>query len=114
MKDRSKLTVRDLVLIGVLTVLLAVVSMGVGMLTMPLLSFALIAGSALSAMVSAPIYLLMAFKVGKRGVMLIYALLLGTCGYADGLSAHVHRARAHGPAGRTGDDAALDLSRHPA
>ena len=75
--ESGKMTVKELVLIGIFTVLLTVVAMGVGMLTMPLMGFSLIAGAALSALVTAPIYLLMAFKVGKRGVMFLHAVLRG-------------------------------------
>ncbi len=78
MKEQaSKLTVKDLVLVGILTMLLTIVGMVVGMLTMPFMALAIIAGAALSALVTAPIYLLLAFKVGKRGVMLLHAVLRG-------------------------------------
>jgi multidrug/hemolysin transport system ATP-binding protein/energy-coupling factor transport system substrate-specific component len=78
MKEKAiKLTVKDLVLIGILTTLLTVVGMAVGVLTMPFMGFALIAGAPLTGLVTAPIYLLLAFKVGKRGVMLLHSVLRG-------------------------------------
>ena len=78
MKEKaSKLSVKDLVLVGILTTLVTVIGMVVGMFIMPLMGFALIAGFALSALVTAPIYLLLAFKVRKRGVMLLHSVLRG-------------------------------------
>jgi multidrug/hemolysin transport system ATP-binding protein/energy-coupling factor transport system substrate-specific component len=78
MKNSSnKLTIRDLVLIGVLSALLVVVSYLAAMLTMPFMSASLLVGSAVSAVFATPIYLLMAFKVGKRGVIFILSIVHG-------------------------------------
>lgn len=74
---KKRFNVKDLVLIGILTLLIIIVSNIAGVLTMPLLSFALIASSGVSAFLTAPIYLLLAFKVAKRGTMLLQSLLRG-------------------------------------
>ncbi|NTW02462.1 MAG: MptD family putative ECF transporter S component [Oscillochloris sp.] len=78
MKSTSaRLNIRDLVLIGVLTALMLVVGMTAGMLTMPFMSLGLLFGSAFSAIFETPIYLLIAFKVGKRGTILIISVVRG-------------------------------------
>jgi len=75
--SNNKLTIRDLVLIGVLSTLMVVVGNIAGMLTMPFMAVGFLVGSAVSAIFMTPIYLLMAFKVGKRGVILILSIVYG-------------------------------------
>jgi energy-coupling factor transport system substrate-specific component len=75
--SNNKLTIRDLVLIGVLSTLMVVVGNIAGMLTMPFMAVGLLVGPAVSAIFMTPIYLLMAFKVGKRGVILILSIVYG-------------------------------------
>jgi putative ECF transporter S component (TIGR02185 family) len=73
----NKLTIRDLVLIGILSALMVVVSNLAGMLVMPFMAVGFLIGSAVSAIFATPIYLLMAFKVGKRGVIFILSIVYG-------------------------------------
>lgn len=76
MKQSSKLTVRDLVTIGIMSILIIffglIVSM-VGRLATGGLS--IIISGALSAFFCAPIYMLLSFRVAKRGVAFLNAIL---------------------------------------
>lgn len=73
----SNLKVRDLVLIGVLTTLMVIVEIVVGMALIPIMWAALLFNAAVAAAFTAPIYLLMAFKVHKRGIFLLMSVLRG-------------------------------------
>jgi energy-coupling factor transport system substrate-specific component len=78
MKSTStKLNVRDLVLIGVMTTIMVVIEIIVGGALMPVMWLALLAGVAVSAAFMAPIYMLLALKIGKRGAFLLVSLLRG-------------------------------------
>lgn len=76
-KDTTKLNIRDLILIGVLTTVLVVIESIVGVMLMPMMWVALLAASATSSVLMAPVYMLMAFKVGKRGTFLLVSVLRG-------------------------------------
>ena len=73
----SNLKVRDLILIGVLTTVMVIVEIVVGALLLPIMWLALLLGAAITAVFMTPIYLLMAFKVNKRGVFLLMSVLRG-------------------------------------
>ncbi|NTW02463.1 MAG: MptD family putative ECF transporter S component [Oscillochloris sp.] len=78
MKSTSTtLNVRDLVLIGVLTTLMVVIEIVVGVMLMPIMWLALLLGTATSAAFMAPVYMLLAFKVGKRGTFFLVSALRG-------------------------------------
>jgi putative ECF transporter S component (TIGR02185 family) len=75
--NSSKLNVRDLVLIGVMTTIMVVIEIIVGVMLMPVMWLALLFSVAVSAMFMASVYMLLAFKVGKRGAFLTVSLLRG-------------------------------------
>lgn len=78
MKSTSAtLNVRDLVLIGVMTTLMVVIEIVVGVMLMPIMWLALLLGTAASAALMAPVYMLLAFKVGKRGTFFLVSALRG-------------------------------------
>jgi energy-coupling factor transport system substrate-specific component len=73
----SKLSVRDLVLIGVLTTVMVVIEIIVGVTLIPAMWVALLLAHAASALIMASVYMLLAFKVGKRGTFLLVSVLRG-------------------------------------
>lgn len=73
----SPLNVRDLVLIGVLTTIMVIIEIVVGMMLMPVMWLALLLGTAASAAFMAPVYMLLTFKVGKRGTFVLVSVLRG-------------------------------------
>jgi putative ECF transporter S component (TIGR02185 family) len=80
MKSTStKLNVRDLVLIGVLTtVMIAIeIEMLVSMAGMSMLWVGFIAGNGITAAFMALVYMLLAFKVGKRGAFFLVFVVRG-------------------------------------
>jgi len=75
---RTALLTKDYILIGVFTVLIYIVNAVIGMAMTPLIGITampLIAGVCL--FFSSVVYLIMAMKVGKRGTMLLFALVTG-------------------------------------
>lgn len=78
MKSTStKLNMRDLILIGVLTTLMVVIEIVVSVALIPIMWVALLLSVAVTAMFMAPVYMLLAFKVGKRGTFLLVSVLRG-------------------------------------
>lgn len=76
MKQSSKLTIRDLVTIGIFTVLIIMFGLIVSMVSrIATGGLSILISGGLSAFFSAPIYLLLSFRVGKRGVAFLNALL---------------------------------------
>ncbi len=73
----QRLTGKDFVAIGIYSVLIRVIVTVVGMLFMPFMvvAFPFITGACV--LVAAPVYLLMAYKVGKRGVMFLFCTIIG-------------------------------------
>ena len=82
----QKLTVQDLVTIAILSVLCLVLRYLVAMAGIPFVKVFMIFSGAAYLFLSAPLYLVMANRVGKRGVFVIYASLLGI---ADGLMGYL-------------------------
>ncbi|NCC30415.1 MAG: Trep_Strep domain-containing protein [Chloroflexia bacterium] len=74
----TKLNVRDLVLIGVLTTIMVMIEIVVGVMLMPMMWLALLLGTAISAAFMAPVYMLLAFKVGKRGTFFLVSAVRGS------------------------------------
>lgn len=75
---RTALLTKDYILIGVFTVLIYIVNAIVGMALTPLIGLTampLIAGICL--FFSSVVYLIMAMKVGKRGVLFLFAMVTG-------------------------------------
>ncbi len=75
--SKIKMTVKDLVFIGVMSTLSLVLSFVVGIATMPAMVFSVIASGGLSAMVMALPFFLMAYKVNKRGLFAVYTVVQG-------------------------------------
>ncbi len=73
----SNLKVRDLILIGILTTVMVIIEIIAGAALMPVMWLALLLGTAVSGMFMASVYMLLAFKVGKRGTFLLVSLLRG-------------------------------------
>lgn len=75
---RTALLTRDYILIGVFSILIYIVNAVVGMAAMPFLGLTampLIAGVCL--LFSTVVYQVMAIKIGKRGVLLLFAIVTG-------------------------------------
>lgn len=72
-----KLAIKDLVLIGVMTVVMVVVSFAVSFTISPFLTFSYIAGAGVSSIFMSLPYFLMAYKIGKRGVYLVATVVHG-------------------------------------
>ncbi len=77
MMHKSSLTVKDLVFIGVMSTLSLALSFIVGIATMPAMVFSVIVCGGLTAMVMALPYFLMAYKVNKRGLFVVYTVVQG-------------------------------------
>lgn len=75
MNKKKKLTVKDLVFLGIMSTLALVMSFIVGIATSPALAFSFISGAGLSVMFMTLPYFLMAYKVGKRGIFIVYSLV---------------------------------------
>jgi energy-coupling factor transport system substrate-specific component len=74
---RARLTARDLVSIGIYSVLIRLITMIVSIPFTPFLAVTMPFISGVCAFFSAPVYLLMAYKVGKRGVMMLLCAVMG-------------------------------------
>lgn len=75
---RAKLKSKDYILIGVFSLLIYIVNGAVGLALMPVMATSLmplIAG--FCTFFSAVVYLIMAMKIGKRGVLLLLAVVTG-------------------------------------
>lgn len=75
--NSAQLNVRDLVLIGIMTTIMVIIEIIVGVLLMPVMWLAILLGSAVAALFIAPVYMLLAFKTGKRGTFLLVSVLRG-------------------------------------
>ncbi len=75
MSNNSKLTVKDLVFIGIMSSLALVINLVVGMLLMPAMALFVVGSGGVNAMVMALPYFLIAFKVNKRKVFIVYTLV---------------------------------------
>jgi energy-coupling factor transport system substrate-specific component len=73
----SKPSVRDLVLIGVLTTVMIAIETIVSMALMPMMWLSFIVGNGITAAFMALVYMLLAFKVGKRGTFFLIFVLRG-------------------------------------
>jgi putative ECF transporter S component (TIGR02185 family) len=73
----TQLNVRDLVLIGILTILIMVISMVISLLASPIMPIWLIINGAVNGLLLAPIFLLMVVKVGKRGTLFLTSVVRG-------------------------------------
>lgn len=72
---KERLTIKDYITIGIFTVLQLLVSMVASSVTMPFMTFCLLFGNSVSALLAATVYLLMIYRVGKPGTFLVSGLL---------------------------------------
>lgn len=77
MKNKNKLESKDYLTIGLYTVVNLVISIGLSMLTVPFLVWAYPYATAFVLFFTCPIYILLAFKVGKRGTLLTFGIISG-------------------------------------
>ncbi len=78
MKNLKALKGKDLITIAIFTVIIAVLNMIVGMIIMFInFNVAMISSMAFVSLISTGIYMLMAAKVKKPGVMLLFGILTG-------------------------------------
>ena len=68
---------KDLITIGICTVIMKVLYLVVFMPFMPIISVALPIVWGVCMLVSAPVYLLMTYKVAKRGTVLLFCTVMG-------------------------------------
>lgn len=73
----QRLTVKDLVLIGILSIVIRVLTMIAALPLMPIMAISYPFMAGVCVLVTAPVYLLMASKVNKRGVMLLFCAVMG-------------------------------------
>ncbi|MGM0168105.1 hypothetical protein IGI39_003117 [Enterococcus sp. AZ135] len=76
-KKTDKLISKDYLTIGLYTVVEFVVMMVMSMVTLPIMAWFYPYATAFVLFFTCPIYLLMAFKVGKRGTLLIFGAING-------------------------------------
>ncbi|HHV13068.1 MAG TPA: MptD family putative ECF transporter S component [Clostridiales bacterium] len=76
-KNSTKLISKDYLTIGLYTVVSLVISFALSMLTIPFLVWAYPFATAFVLFFTCPIYLLMAFKVGKKGTLFIFGVING-------------------------------------
>ncbi len=82
----QKLTVKDLVTIAIISVLYLLIRYAIAMIIMPSVQAFMIASGAIDMLLCAPLYMVMANRVAKRGVFVIYATLVGV---VDGLMGYL-------------------------
>lgn len=75
--NSQKLVSKDYIAVGLYTVVNLILSFLLSMLTMPFLLWAYPYATAFVLFFSCPIYLLLAYKIGKKGVLFLYAVLNG-------------------------------------
>lgn len=73
----NKLVSKDYLTIGLYTVVSLVISFALSMLTTPFLVWAYPFATAFVLFFTCPIYVLLAYKVGKRGTLLTFAIING-------------------------------------
>lgn len=76
-KETKKLISRDYLTIGLYTVVEFVVMMVLSVVTIPILAWFYPYATAFVLFFTCPIYLLMAFKVGKKGTLLLFGAING-------------------------------------
>lgn len=76
-KETKKLISRDYLTIGLYTVVEFVVMMALSVVTIPILAWFYPYATAFVLFFTCPIYLLMAFKVGKKGTLLLFGAING-------------------------------------
>lgn len=72
---KERLTIKDYIMIGILTVLQLLVSMVASSVTMPFMTFCLLFGNSVSALFTAAVYLLMIYRVGKPRTFMVSGML---------------------------------------
>ncbi|WP_207940447.1 hypothetical protein DOK78_002060 [Enterococcus sp. DIV2402] len=77
MKNKNKLVSKDYLTIGLYTVVNLVISFALSILTTPFLVWAYPYATAFVLFFTCPIYILLAFKVGKRGTLLTFGIING-------------------------------------
>lgn len=73
---RRRLGVKDLVTIGICGVLAMVINTVIGMILTPIYGFAYPVVGGLCALFSAPVYVLMSYRVAKRGTAVLFYLII--------------------------------------
>lgn len=73
----KRLVSKDYITIGLYTVINLVLSFLLSMITMPFLLWAYPYATAFVLFFSCPIYLMLAYKIGKKGVLITYAVING-------------------------------------
>ncbi|NWL89093.1 hypothetical protein DMN77_16160 [Paenibacillus sp. 79R4] len=74
---RQKLRTKDYILIGIFSILIYIVNAIVGIALTPVMAFAMPLISGVCLFFSATVYLVMAMKIGKRGTLLLMAVVTG-------------------------------------
>lgn len=74
-KKTSSLSVRDIVLVGVLSSVIVFLEIVVSMLLMPLMPLMFLVGTGVSGFLVAPVFLLMIFKVNKPGALFLSSVI---------------------------------------
>lgn len=74
--QRRRLGVKDLVTIGICGVLAMVINTVIGMILTPIYGFAYPLVGGLCALFSAPVYVLMSYRVAKRGTAVLFYLII--------------------------------------
>ena len=77
MKNKTRLTAKDLILTGVLSIVMRIIGLIVGLPLMPLMAVAFPLVTGVFVLIPAPVYLIMANKVNKRGVMFVLCTVFG-------------------------------------
>lgn len=76
-KILQRLTIRDFATIGIFSVIIQIIQVVIGMITSPFMLYSFVFFCGPIALICAPIYMLMAVKVGKPGVLFIFNIIRG-------------------------------------
>ena len=74
--SQRRLGVKDLVTIGICGVLAMVINTVIGMILTPIYGFAYPVVGGVCALFSAPVYVLMSYRVAKRGTAVLFYLII--------------------------------------
>ena len=77
MSKVNRLSVRDIATIGIFSVLVQIIQVALGIVASPFILYSFVFFTGPIALICAPIYMLMAHKVGKPGVLLIFNIIRG-------------------------------------
>ncbi|WDV46360.1 MptD family putative ECF transporter S component [Clostridiaceae bacterium M8S5] len=77
MDRTNRLTIKDFATIGIYSVIVQIIQIAIGMITSPFVLYSFVFFCAPIALICAPVYMLMAVKVKKHGVLLIFNIIRG-------------------------------------